>query len=140
MDASKTRRLLFAAACAAIVLLAPLVWKLVIAPWLQGPLAGQRTHDFGTVAVVGTAVELHHVFHLKNRMRRPVTVRAVRPDCGCLAAHAGGQTIQPGEYFDLPVTLALAGQSKKNVLITLDLGEGGIQTLRVKATPRLQTK
>jgi hypothetical protein len=106
----------------------------------HGPLEGDMRHDFGTLDLVhGEARELKHTFHLTNRTARQVTIKAVKPDCGCVAATVSRNTIEPGETLDLPVTLSLQTISKK-VAIVLDLGEAGTQALWLHASGRFQSR
>ena len=102
---------------------------------LRGPMAGETHHDFGSINIeVGKIVELQHTFHLTNRTGHPVTLRAVRPECGCVATQAQPRTIQPGESLDVPVTFSLSKAIAKTVLIQLDLADAGLEPLFVKAT------
>lgn len=107
---------------------------------LRQPLAGRTSHDFGRVNMVqGETVELHHTFHLTNRTSKPIVISAIKPECGCLVVHAGPQTIERGQSVDLPITMTFKGASK-TVPILLDLGEAGLQMLRVKADVRFQPR
>ncbi|MCI0364628.1 MAG: DUF1573 domain-containing protein [Phycisphaerales bacterium] len=112
---------------------------------LQGPFVGETRHDFGRVRMdKATPIELHHIFHLTNRKSRSIDIRAIKPDCGCVTIGSAPKAVEPGQSFDLPVTLHFnmtSNHSQRTVLIHMDLGEVGFQTLRLRATsdflPRL---
>lgn len=117
----------------ALVVLIAAVW-LIMAMLARGPLTGESRHDFGVLTMEsGTHVELHHSFHLTNRTARPLTIKAARPDCGCVSVNATFPlTVQPGASIDLPVTMHFGGD-ERSVLIQMDCGDAGVQILRVSA-------
>lgn len=102
------------------------------------PLVGETSHVFEPVELTpGQTAELHHTFVLINSSDRPVTVLAARPDCACVSSRINRQVIEPGAEFRLPVTMRLQSASKV-VLIHLDLGDDGAQTLRVTGTATMR--
>lgn len=126
------RALLIGAICA----LALLSGSLAFAYWyflVRGPLAGETTHDFGVVPMAESQVKLHHTFHLYNRLREPVTILAVKPECGCVVADMEPVTLEPGEPFDLPVTLTLSDPAKTVLLRVVFDGDHGVQMLKLRA-------
>ena len=120
-------------ACGAVMSL------LILAFWLlnrdRGPLAGDFSHDFGMVTLThDKPTELKHSFRLTNQSDDIVRLVAARPDCGCVNARQGlPANIMPGQTFELPITMAMSATFKE-VVIYLELGDGGEQKLRVKAT------
>lgn len=125
-----------------IIFIAPLSLLLILLlAWMglmfmmRGPLAGDNKHDFGQVEVpVGQPAVLTHTFHFSNRTGKPLTVNWARPDCGCLTIHGEfPRTLEPGEFFDMPITMRYAGPAPKQVLIHIDCGEAGTQSAWVWA-------
>ena len=107
------------------------VLGLLWASKLRGPLAGETVHDFGTISVApGQTLDLEHTFHLTNRLSTPLSVLAIRPDCGCVRVGEFSRTVEPGGKWNLPITMRFAGHSR-TVLIHLDMGEAGLQALKV---------
>jgi hypothetical protein len=107
---------------------------------LRGPLAGQTWYDFGDVPLEGENATVEHVLRLFNRFDHPIIVNAVRPECGCLTtARQPEVMVQPGAPFDLPLSMVVRPGSR-TVIIHVDLGDDGVQALRVKATGRPQTR
>jgi hypothetical protein len=105
------------------------------------PLVGDTSVDLGEVILVdGDSATVQHVLHLVNRLDRPLTINAVRPDCGCLATSSDARrTLAPGEAFSLPISFT-ARPGTRHALINLDLGADGTQSLRVRATGKGQTR
>lgn len=134
--ATRSRHILIIALIAGLLLSggAFAYWKLLV----QGPFAGETTHDFGDVPLFSETEKLDHAFHLTNRLSHPLTIVAVRPECGCLTVRDVRRTLQPGESFDLPVTL-VARAGKREVPIDVAFEDGSMTTLRVRAFGRLQS-
>lgn len=128
-------------ACAllGLVMMGIAMWVAVVVA-TRGPFVGQTSHDFGTVMMPpGEKVRLEHTYRLTNRMGKAVTVQAVRPDCGCLTSITGPTTVEPGGLFELPIVMSTSSRQKK-VLIHLDLGDDGMQTLRATAAIRYEPR
>jgi hypothetical protein len=106
---------------------------------LRGPFAGETFHDFGDVALHEETAEVQHTFHLVNRLNRPLTVVAIRPECGCLTTRDIKPTLEPGEAFELPITLIAKG-GERSVVIHIIFDDDSRAALRVKATGRYQPR
>jgi len=106
---------------------------------IRGPLAGETSHDFGEVPLYEDTAKVDYTFHLTNRLSHPLTINAIRPECGCLTTQDVHETLAPGAAFDLPVTL-IAKTGPRTVIIHVIFGDDNVQTLRVKATGRPQPR
>jgi hypothetical protein len=106
---------------------------------IRGPLAGETTHDFGDVPLYEQNVALEHTMRLRNRLSQPLTIKAIRPDCGCVTVAGGQRTLQPGEGFDLPITF-MARSGPRTVPIEVLFADDTTQTLRVKANGKRQPR
>jgi hypothetical protein len=102
----------------------------LIASSQRGPLSGATTHDFGVVRLTSLDLELKHKYQLTNRIDMPVTIRAAKPECGCVKTERTAITIAPGATGEVPITVH-PPIGPKSVLIHLDLGEHGTQTLKM---------
>ncbi|MGI6087285.1 MAG: DUF1573 domain-containing protein [Kiritimatiellia bacterium] len=56
------------------------------------------------------SLEVFHTFILRNAGSAPLIIHRVRPDCGCLLAHAPSEAIAPGAEFELAARLNLKGR------------------------------
>ncbi len=63
--------------------------------------AGQPNYDFGTIPQ-GQLVE--HVFIIRNIGDKPLTIKAVRPSCGCTAAQVSAKVVNPGQSSRIKAT------------------------------------
>lgn len=138
MEMSNGRRITAVFALIAVAMLsggAYAYWYFLI----RGPFIGATTYDFGDVPLYDETEEVHHTFHLSNRLTTPLTIVAIRPECGCLTARDIRQTLQPDEAFDLPVTLIAKG-GERVVLIRVVFDDGSTTALRVRANGRYQPK
>lgn len=106
---------------------------------IRGPLAGETSHDFGDVPLHDDTTPVQYTFHLANRLGHPLTIAAIRPECGCTSVSDVRKTLQSGEAFDLPVTLTVKG-GPRTVLIYVIFGDDHEQTLRLKATGKPQSR
>ena len=106
---------------------------------LRGPFSGETFHDFGDVPLHEETAKFEYTFRLANRLNKPLSIVAIRPECGCLTARDLKQTLQPGESFELPVTLiAKGGERIAPIRVLFD---DDTQTmLRVKATGHYQPR
>ena len=106
------------------------------------PLAGETSHDFGLVSVPPEfPVELRHTFVLTNRRNHPIKIVAARPTCGCttMLRTEFPRTVEPGAVFELPVLFNFHSV-KKEVTIELVLETDGVQSLRISATGRFESR
>lgn len=95
--------------------------------------AGDTTHDFGQVAVLGRSVAVEHTFVLRNRRSVPVTIITAKASCGCTDIVPPSEPIEPGETIELPVTLNLSAAGHKGASIQLLLDDDTTQMLFVEA-------
>src|SRR5437762_8279959 len=63
------------------------------AAWTDA-LFPQDRYDFGPVP---RGVKVKHDFLLVNRLAEPITIRNLRPSCGCTSGRASGSTVGPGQ-------------------------------------------
>ncbi len=101
-------------------------------------LAGQRSHDFGTVELVDNAVDLQHTFVLTNRSRRTIEIANVKTSCGCTAADPSTRTLPPGASVEIAATLTLKDDVRKKASIYLDYGAEDVDVLHLEAFARLR--
>lgn len=106
---------------------------------LRAPLAGDSSHDFGDVWLEGETALVEHTFRLANRLERPLTIAAIRPDCGCLTTRDVRRTLAPGAAFDVPVTLVAKG-GKRTAIAHVVLDDGTSMALRVRANGRYKPR
>jgi hypothetical protein len=106
---------------------------------IRGPLAGETAHDFGDVPLYEDTAPVQYTFRLANRLSRPLTIAAIRPECGCTSVSDVHKTLQIGEAFELPVTLTVKG-GPRTVLIYVIFSDDHQQTLRLKATGKPQPR
>jgi hypothetical protein len=102
--------------------------------WMRGPLAGDRSHDFGLVDVAPGGVELIHTFSLRNRTSRALTLSHISSSCGCSEARASREKIAGGETVEITATLSLKTHKRKHANIFLDLGPDGVVRLSIAGT------
>jgi len=103
----------------------------VIASSQGGPLSGRTTHDFGVVRLTEADTTVTHRYRLTNDTEGPISIRAIRPECGCVQAARGEIIIAPGAVGEIPITVH-PPIGPKSVLIHLDLGTLGTQTLKME--------
>ncbi len=76
---------------------------LAAAPALAAPMIAVEMplHDFGTVT---QGEKVDHLFTVKNRGDKPLTINQIRSSCGCTAATLSTKTILPGSSGEVRVT------------------------------------
>jgi hypothetical protein len=126
-----------------IVILAPLsLLGVLLLAWLaliffmRGPLSGNSRHDFGEVTIVpGQKITLTHTFHFTNPPTgKTLMINWAKPDCGCVTVEATfPRTLEPGQSFDMPITMTYGGPAPRKVLIQIDCGEAGLHKAWVQA-------
>lgn len=100
-------------------------------------LAGESSHNFGILDMADAKVSARHTFHLTNKTGKPIDIQSMKPDCGCTTAKATSMHVDSGANVDIEVTLEISKHGVKKSLITLDLGDAGVQILKVQATGRM---
>ncbi|MCM2359834.1 MAG: DUF1573 domain-containing protein [Geobacteraceae bacterium] len=66
------------------------------------------THDFGSI---GQGQKVEHTFIIRNRGDAPLTIRKVRPACGCTAVTTSASVIAPGRTGEIKATFDSANYS-----------------------------
>lgn len=122
-----------------LLLVGGLVWGWWYMASGRFPLAGDMSHDFGTVAITGSTSSFSHTFHLRNRRSHPVVIESIRSGCGCTKAEASTKTVAPGAPVDIDVTLSLARAGSKRTSVKLVIADFGPQTLWIQAVGRKET-
>lgn len=92
------------------------------------------TWDMGEVLVKGKALDLDHTFRLENHSSRPVSIREVRTDCGCLVAKDHVKEVAAGGSADLTVTISVFGPPgpfRKSIVVREEGGPDAVLTLGV---------
>jgi hypothetical protein len=74
----------------------------------QSISSSQPVFNFGTIPQ-GKKVE--HVFIVNNSGDMPLTIKSIRPSCGCTAANASSSVIQPWKSSEITVTFNSANFS-----------------------------
>lgn len=80
----------------------------------------QPTFDFGSI-YQGKKVE--HVFTIRNKGDAPLTIKSVRPSCGCTAASITTSVIPPGKTGEIKAlfnSTNFAGTIHKTVAVDTD--------------------
>lgn len=114
-----------------------IILGVILTPWiianLRVPLAGDRSHDFGTVEVPFEGVSLQHTFNLRNKTNGTLTVRSAKPSCGCVKLTYLPDTLEPGQEITVNTTLSFKSATAKDETITLDFGDDGRAILSLSA-------
>jgi hypothetical protein len=83
---------------------------------------GSPTHDFGEIE---EGVQARHTFVLSNEGTAPLTIRSVRPSCGCTAPTFTTEAIAPGETGEIVVVFDSEGRPgpfRKSIYVSADAG------------------
>lgn len=78
------------------------------------------THDFGSIS---QGKKLEHTFVIKNKGDAPLTIRSVRPACGCTAITTSASVIAPGKTGEIKATFDTtnySGAVRKTVSVDTD--------------------
>ena len=100
--------------------------------------------DFGSVPQ-GQKVE--HTYIIRNSGDKPLSIRSVRPSCGCTAAQVSTPLVQPGRITEIKVTFNSShfnGAIRKTIVLETDdpkapimmLTLQGLVTEEITVTPR----
>jgi hypothetical protein len=103
------------------------------------PLAGDLSHDFGPVPIVGASADVTHVFALRNRTGDTVVIDSIIPGCGCTAATASAMDAAPGEGIDVEVVFSLTHAGHKRTYVSLMVADFGEQRLWLEGVGRKET-
>jgi hypothetical protein len=104
----------------------------------SGPLRGELTYDFGTIAIPsGSEVVVEHTFELTNTSQRELTIVSAKPDCGCTSAEPDRKTISPGQEVKIRTTLSLTRAGAKSSMVYLKFDDDRMQILRLRANGRM---
>jgi len=80
----------------------------------------QNSHDFGSVP---RGPLLTHYYRLTNKSQAPVHIAGVRVSCGCVAATAVQNQLQPGESTSIYATMdtrRFTGAKQVTIFVTFD--------------------
>lgn len=94
----------------------------------------QPAFTFGSV-IQGQKVQ--HAFAIRNKGSAPLTIRGIRPSCGCTAASTTASVLAPGMQSDIRVTFDstnFAGSVSKTISLDTDDPKLPIATLTLKGT------
>lgn len=92
------------------------------------------TYDFGSVSQ-GKKVE--HVFIVRNKGNAPLTIKSVRPSCGCTAIASSASVIAPGRSGEIKTTFNsanYAGTIHKTVAVESNDPKAPASVLTIKGT------
>lgn len=92
------------------------------------------SYDFGSIPQ-GQKVE--HVFIVKNSGDMPLSIKGIRPSCGCTAAEASSRIIQPGKASEIKVIFNSAnffGAIHKTIAVESDDPRTPVFTLSLHGT------
>src|SRR6185503_564478 len=81
-----------------------------------------------------------HDFVLKNRTDKTLHIRSVKTKCGCTAANAGSDSVEPGQSVDIHVRVSFTRPGKKWEPIFVELGDGRIIRLAVEIIARQEQR
>ena len=96
--------------------------------------ADRPVYDFGSISQ-GKKVE--HVFIIRNKGNTPLTIKSVRPSCGCTAITTSASVIAPGKSGEIKATFNSANYSgvvNKTVSVESDDPKVPSSTLSLKGT------
>lgn len=98
------------------------------------------THDFGEIE---EGVQPRHTFILTNDGSAPLTLRSVRPSCGCTTPSFTSEAIEPGSTGEIVVAFDSNGRPgpfRKSIRVTAETsGEMIDETLYITGTVKQQT-
>lgn len=80
----------------------------------------ESTHNFGA-SKTGSSVE--HEFTLRNDGDTTLTIKSIKPACGCTVAELSDTSLEPGETTQLEATLSLknrTGMQRRSITVTSD--------------------
>jgi copper(I)-binding protein len=101
---------------------------------VQHITVSQPVFDFGSVPQ-GKKVE--HAFLIKNNGDTPLSIKSIRPSCGCTAANAATLQVQPGKSTEIKVTFNssnFAGVIHKTIILETDDPKTPVHTLALKGS------
>jgi len=99
-------------------------------------LAGPTIHDFGVVEIVGAARTVDHAFTLTNTTGRPLHIDRVRTSCSCTKALVGTSVVNPGETFEVDVSVELTESVPKKERAFVEFRDFGVRIFTVEARGR----
>ena len=101
-------------------------------------LTGIFVHDFGVVEISVDTTTLSHVFELKNTSRRAIHIQSVSSSCGCIAAVADRDSVNPGEliFIEASLTVTNSGQRNATIFLATDHPEAPLIQLHLQAQGR----
>ncbi|MHC4416176.1 MAG: DUF1573 domain-containing protein [Planctomycetota bacterium] len=127
------------AAAALVLIIAGVIGAAYGAYWVavgRPALGGDHDHEFGVTELDGDRVSLQHTFRLTNRRSRTVEIEGIRTTCGCAVASTSADALEPGETVQIAARLTLSQDGRKKARIFLELGDGGVDVLRLEAAVR----
>jgi hypothetical protein len=119
----------------------PILFLLLLAAPASAQLSFvTTTHDFGEIE---EGVEPQHTFILTNDGSAPLTLRSVRPSCGCTTPSFTTEAIEPGKTGEIVVAFDSNGRPgpfRKSIRITAETGGEMIdETLYITGDVKQQT-
>ena len=119
--------------CISVTAIISLIWT---ATAMAAPQAAidQPTFDFGSIH---QGTKLEHVFTIRNKGDAPLTIKSVRPSCGCTAASITTSVILPGKTGGIKAAFNstnFAGAIHKTVAVDTDDPKLPTSILTLKGT------
>jgi hypothetical protein len=117
-----------------LTVLIPLIISAVDGHAAQCISVNHASYDFGTIPQ-GQKVE--HVFIVKNNGDVPLSIKSIRPSCGCTAAQASSRVIQPGKTSEIKATFNSAnffGVIHKTIAVESDDPKVPVSTLSLNGS------
>ncbi len=101
-------------------------------------LIGKKEHHFGVVQIERPSETLMHTFYLQNNTSHPLQLKDAVPSCGCTTVEFNNEIVNPGESFELPVTLDLQRSRYRSAKVRLEFESGEVEVLLIDAFARFK--
>jgi|GEM_PF-3148892 len=101
-------------------------------------LIGEKEHHFGVVQIERPNETLMHTFYLQNNTNHPLQLKDAIPSCGCTTVEFNNEMVDPGETFELPVTLDLQRSRYRSAKVRLEFESGEVEVLLIDAFARFK--
>lgn len=103
---------------------------------VRSPLVGDRSHDWGVVAVPDDGVILEYTFSLRNRTSHTLVVRGIAATCNCAHPRVPRKQVEPGQWLEIPTTFSLKTRTQRHAEMLVDLGDDGVVKLSLSVEGR----
>ncbi|MFO0782080.1 MAG: DUF1573 domain-containing protein [Phycisphaerales bacterium] len=104
------------------------------APPSAGKLTGSHSREFPECVYTEEPIDHKHTFDLTNETATTITIKKVRPSCGCTQARAEPMVVGPGQHVAVETTLHLSSPGPRSSFVWLELEGGDVETLSLSGS------